>query len=356
MINQMNSVLKELALPGTCVRAKSHRHLAFFDVKLEKTGRSVPTVNQFLKRTQEIGLKLQSEKAPIIRPLSSEGVLRLRVAMKTADLPTLMEEACVTKLWGDEAIPSADEMILPFVLGETDEGEKLWVDFAQHPHTLVAGATSSGKSTLLHNLIQNALMLKAVGARDIDLYLVDPKRVEFNKYEGLAQIDTEYFDVIDTLRELVEFMESRYAVMAKCGVQSVEQRPDAFSSKLVIIDEVSFLMGQDKGKGRGEFQRLLITLAQKARAAGIYLVVATQRPSVGIITGDIKANFPARIACKTATQADSRVVLDMNGAEELLGRGDAILCNMKIDQVRFQVAYAEPEETVRVYNWLKDNR
>ncbi len=199
-------------------------------------------------------------------------------------------------------------------------------------------------------------MLNASGTRRIDLYLIDPKRVEFNKYEGYAVINTEYHETIDTLRHLVETMESRYAVMAANGIQSAEQRPRAFPSIILIVDEAAFLMDQDKGKGRGEFQRLVITLAQKARAAGIYLVLATQRPSVNVLTGDIKANFPARIACKTATHQDSRVILDMNGAETLLGRGDAVLCNMKYDQVRFQVAFADPDEAVRISKWIKDNR
>lgn len=355
MINQMNAVLSDLKLPGRCIRAESHRHLAFFDVELSKTGRSVPTVNQFRKRVDEIGLKLRSERPPIVRLIPSEGVIRFRVAMTKADESTLKAEASVTKLWNGVRIPKPEEMLLPFILGETDEGEKLMVDFAQNPHTLIAGATGSGKSTLLHNLIQNVLMLNASGARYIDLYLVDPKRVEFNKYADHAFIDTDYHETIGTLRELVRIMEDRYAVMAAHGLQSIEQCPQAFTPTVLIVDEVAFLMDQDKGRGRGEFQRLIVTLAQKARAAGIYLVLATQRPSVNVLTGDIKANFPARIACKTATQQDSRVILDMNGAESLLTRGDAILSG-EMGQVRFQVSFADPDETLRVCKWIRDNR
>jgi S-DNA-T family DNA segregation ATPase FtsK/SpoIIIE len=145
-------------------------------------------------------------------------------------------------------------------------------------------------------------------------------------------------------------MEQRYEKMSEYGMRSVEEDPQKLPLILCIVDEVSDLMIQDKGR---KLETLLVKLAQKGRAAGIFMVLATQRPSVNVISGLIKANFPGRIACKTATKTDSMVILDRPGAEGLLGRGDAVLQNMKFPSVRFQAAYTTPTLNIDLFNKIK---
>jgi hypothetical protein len=209
-------------------------------------------------------------------------------------------------------------------------------------------------SSLLHTLIANALYIDAMRMRNIWIYLSDPKRVEFTEYksagmEPIREVASQYDEVVEQLQGLYVMMESRYRMLQQYKMRSVEEDPQKMPLVLCVVDEVADLMMQDKG---GVLQGLVVKLAQKGRAAGIFLVLSTQRPSVDVITGLIKANFPGRIACKTASRKDSEVVLDRPGAETLLGRGDAVLQNMKYESVRFQAAHATPEETINTYRCL----
>ena len=131
--------------------------------------------------------------------------------------------------------------------------------------------------------------------------------------------------------------------MSEMGIQSIEQQPNIFDKIMVVIDEAADLILYNKTK---DFEQLVVRLAQKARAAGIYLVLATQRPSVDVLTGLIKSNFPARVSCKVSTKIDSRVVLDQHGAENLAGRGDAIIKQPSSNATRFQVAFVDPKDTI----------
>jgi DNA segregation ATPase FtsK/SpoIIIE, S-DNA-T family len=176
--------------------------------------------------------------------------------------------------------------------------------------------------------------------------------VEFKAYNEHAVVVYNYADTVSMLKVLVSKMESRFEHMSELGIKSVEENPSLFPFVVVVIDEVADLMIQDKKTHI--FETLVVRLAQKARAAGIYLVLATQRPSRDVLTGTIKANFPARIACKTSSRVDSQVVLDMPGAEELLGRGDAILRNQEYDRARFQVAFSTPERSIKLADYLKN--
>lgn len=327
LVAQMNQALKSLEIDAMCVNAQRNRHLAFFDVELQNATR----VRDLELKSREISLKLKSKTEPIISPIHEEGVVRFRFAMgNSATIP-------FNALWNGTTIPGG---FLPFLIGETDEGNPLWIDMARNPHMLVAGSTGSGKSTLLHVLIENALRRD-----DVDLMLVDPKfGVEFSRYERKASVAKDYDDAIVFLQRLSSQMNNRYKLMAAIGISSIEQRPDLFKKTVLIVDEVADLMLYDSNKNnphKGMFEDLLCNIAQKARACGIYMVIATQRPSVDVITGLIKANFPARLACKVSTATDSKVILDRVGAESLLGRGDAIINNSQNNNVRFQVAYVE---------------
>jgi S-DNA-T family DNA segregation ATPase FtsK/SpoIIIE len=341
---QMNGVLSGLGINGSCVRAEAHRHLAFFDIQLNRKQSSLRILENSAK---EIALHMKTKTIPIMKIVPEEGVVRMQVALKTATPVDLKS------LWNGIRFPK--NMIFPFLLGEDDGGEKLWMDMNDNPHLLIAGSTGSGKSTLIHNLICNSLFVHGMGQRNIEIYLSDPKRVEFVEYahysiNGIVKsISNTYEDTLTQLKYIANEMERRYYVMHSSKIRSISENTKLFNLILYIIDEVADLKMQDKSK---ELQNLLVKIAQKGRAAGIFLVLATQRPSVDIITGIIKANFPGRIACKTASRKDSEVVLDRMGAETLLGRGDAILQNMKYNSVRFQVAYTVPSKTIKDYQRL----
>lgn len=345
MSNQadMNNVLNSLSIDGSCIRAERHRHLAVYDISLA----SKPSVLARLKRSgDQIALALRSYTPPIMRLVPEEGIVRLQFAMDRAQ-PILL-----TDLYCGEIVPM--NMIFPMLLGESDEGRKFWMDMNDNPHMLVAGSTGSGKSTLLHTLIANGLMLHALRIRNVWICLSDPKRIEFQEYKDqvlndIVKIAQAYDETLNQLEAIAALMEQRYAQMSSLGIRNIEENPQALPLVLCIIDEVSDLMLQDKGR---KLETMIVKLAQKGRAAGIFLVLATQRPSVDVITGLIKANFPGRIACKTASRKDSEVILDHPGAETLLGRGDAVLQNMRLSGVRFQVAYITPKGVLSMYDQL----
>jgi S-DNA-T family DNA segregation ATPase FtsK/SpoIIIE len=346
MITAMNDVLQGLKIDGSCVHAETHRHLAYFDIALERK----PSVLRKLENSaKDIALHIKSKTVPIIKLIPELGIVRLQVALKEAKPMSLLN------LYSGEQIPN---MVFPLLLGEDDAGKKLWMDMVNNPHLLIAGGTGSGKSTLLHALIANSMFLNIFSIRNVAVYLADPKRVEFTEYRNpelnnvIKKVVSTYIETIEMLENIEKIMDNRYNEMHKSHMRSIEENPDRFSLILCIIDEVADLMMQDKRNGK--LQNLIIKIAQKGRAAGIFLVLATQRPSVDIITGLIKANFPGRIACKTASRKDSEIILDHPGAETLLGRGDAVLKNMKYDGVRFQAAYITPQEIINTYMEMKN--
>ena len=340
---EMNSVLNELNIDGTCIQAKAHRHLAYYDIKLAQNDAAL---RKLQRCPQSIALAIKSKTIPIVQVVSEDGIVRLQVALSEAKPIPLMDI-----VYG-ETIPSPSEMVFPMLLGESEEGKKLWMDMNKNPHLLIAGSTGSGKSVLLHTLIANGLLLHALRARNVHIYLNDPKLIEFQEYKApelsdvIKEISSTYKDTLTQLEYLAALMDSRYAKMSEMGMRSIEEDPQSMFLVLCIIDEVADLMIQDKGH---KLETLLVKLAQKGRAAGIFMVLATQRPSVGVITGLIKANFPGRIACKTASKVDSMVILDRVGAETLLGRGDAVLRNQQHESLRFQVAHTTPAINTKMF-------
>ena len=345
MQEQMNAVLEGLGIAGTCIRAESNRHLAFFDIALDLNSSALRKLE---RSTKEIALHLRTKTVPILRLVPEMGIVRLQAAMRESDTIPLWD------LYKGQTIPN---QVFPFLIGEDDEGKRVWMDAINNPHLIISGSTGSGKSVLLHTLIANALYIHALRFRNVWVYLNDPKRVEFTEYknpslDGVVRgVASTYEETMEQLEFLRAMMEDRYKALQGFKMRSIEENPKIFPLVLCIIDEVSDLMLQDKKDGK--LQDAIIKLAQKGRACGIFLVLATQRPSVDVITGLIKANFPGRIACKTASRKDSEVVLDRPGAETLLGRGDAILKNMKLESCRFQVAYTTPEVSIKRFEFLR---
>jgi len=247
------------------------------------------------------------------------------------------------------------EFKLPVIIGSNISGAPYVTDIAKTPHLLVAGQTGSGKSVCMNSLICTLLMTKTPD--ELRLIMVDPKQVEFTSYENiphlLAPVVTESKEAVKALQWGVIEMERRYSLLAKAGVRKIDDFNAKFDSGklagvvsdednkqlpfiVIIIDELADLMMT----ASKDVEALIMRITQKARAAGMHLIVATQRPSVNVITGPIKANLPSRIAFRTVQSNDSRTILDQNGAEELLGMGDMLfLRNGAPDVERFHGAF-----------------
>jgi len=242
---------------------------------------------------------------------------------------------------------------LPIILGRQRNGEELIIDLAQMPHLLIAGSTGAGKSVLLHSIICSLIRSKAL----VKLALIDPKRIEFGVYRDITQL---LYPIINTgeealevLGDLIEEMNDRFILLDKAGANNIQEYNklrDPIFYIAVILDEFSDL----QRNYRRDFRDYISTLANKARAVGIHLVIATQHPVVNVISGVIKANFASRIALKTASANDSRVILDINGAERLAGKGDAIIsAGGLLDMVRFQTAFISRNEIEQLTNEYK---
>lgn len=245
---------------------------------------------------------------------------------------------------------------LSFVLGR-DVAGKPWIgDLARMPHLLVAGATGSGKSVCLNIIIMSYLY--ALGPDDVKFIMVDPKRVELQIYNGIPQLLTPVItkvpETVNALKWALREMDKRYDLLAKHGVRDLltynAKVQDRLPYIVVLIDELADLMTQAAADVEGP----IVRLAQMSRAVGIHLVLATQRPSVDVITGLIKANIPGRIAFAVASATDSRTILDQQGAEKLLGRGDMLYSTAELSMPkRIQGAFVSETEIQRVVEYVK---
>jgi S-DNA-T family DNA segregation ATPase FtsK/SpoIIIE len=312
----INAIFEILKINAICQSAHTSRNSIFYDIFLQ----SELTLRKFNSQIKEIGFRLGSKFPPHLEIFPDKSAVRLQ----------LLKNTISPFSWFEEFKPSKDEMILPMYLGHDYYDNPLHVDLARHPHTLISGITGSGKSVGLNGLIANTLFQPKV-----ELYLGDPKTVEFSPYERLnnvVRIAYTYQDHLDMLDDLIVIMEQRFKLLKQINQVNMSGTP-WMKKIVVIIDEIADLIYADK---HNAFQDKLAKLAAKCRAAGIFLVIATQRPSVDIVSGAIKANFPARIACKVASKVDSKVILDQTGAENLIGNGDAIIRNHRLMFSRFR--------------------
>jgi len=259
----------------------------------------------------------------------------------------------------EQIMPQEDKLLIPF--GENISSEVICASLDQLPHLLVSGSTGSGKSVFIHAIIMTLIMRNYPD--ELKFILIDPKQVEFTRYRDMPHLYCPIVLTVNkavaTLKKLIAEMERRYAILSRCEVSKIEEynKLRAFHPeyenlpKLVcIIDEFADLMGQDPKNVDALTQRL----TQKARAAGIYLIIATQRPSVKCITGTIKANIPARVALSLPSVVDSRTILDEGGAEVLIGKGDLLarIPSLK-STVRLQSAFVSNEEISAVVSYLR---
>lgn len=249
---------------------------------------------------------------------------------------------------------------LEFVLGRDVAGEILTGDLASMPHLLVAGATKAGKSVMINTMLTSFLYRNSPA--QLRLILVDPKRVELTPYNDiphlLTPVITDHEKAISAMKWAVTEMERRLSLLADNGKRDIseynqQKGVDGMPYIVIVLDEFADLMvvaGKD-------VETLIVRIAQMARAVGIHLVLATQRPSVGVVTGLIKANLPARVALTTASQIDSRTILDQSGAEKLLGRGDMLFSSPEfMKPKRAQGVLITGEEVSAVMNFLRDER
>ncbi|MDZ7744387.1 MAG: DNA translocase FtsK 4TM domain-containing protein [Candidatus Saccharibacteria bacterium] len=249
---------------------------------------------------------------------------------------------------------------LSFVIGKDISGTPMVADLAKMPHVLIAGQTGSGKSVMINAVLTSLLYRNSPS--DLKLILVDPKQVELKPYDDLphllAPLITEPEKCISALKWTVAEMERRYKALADANRRNIAEynslkKEEGMPYIVVVIDELADLMMM----AARDVESLIVRIAQKARAVGIHLVLATQRPSVDVITGLIKANIPARIAFTTASQVDSRTIIDQIGAEKLLGQGDMLLLTADMPKPkRVQGAFISDEETIKVTDFIRMQR
>jgi S-DNA-T family DNA segregation ATPase FtsK/SpoIIIE len=232
------------------------------------------------------------------------------------------------------------------------------IDLQKMPHVLIAGATGSGKSILTNGFIVSLLMTRTPD--EVKFIMIDPKQVELSDYNGISHlltpVITDMDKVLNALKWAIAEMESRYTVFRENKVKNIEgynvlMGYSALPYIVIVVDEMADMM---MSTNRVETENAIVRLAQKARATGIHLILATQRPSVDVITGLIKANIPGRIGMSVTTNVDSRVILDQIGAETLLGRGDMLFKDpSKNKPFRIQGIWVSPEEVQRIVSYIK---
>ena len=289
-------------------------------------------VGDIAKRQKDLALALKSPYIRIIEtPEPGEGLVGLEVPNPSPG-KVLMRSI----VEGPEFNKIMEKGGLAFALGEDAGGQSLALDLAAMPHLLIAGATGSGKSVCINSLVASLLMTRPPD--ELRMIMVDPKRVELTPFNGIPHlvmpVIVEPDEVQPALRGLINEMSQRYKLMEEMGVRNIAgynaKANEPMCFLVLIVDELADLMMT----GGLEVEQQLVRLAQLGRAAGIHMVLATQRPSVKVVTGLLKANVPARVAFAVASQVDSRVILDGGGAEALMGKGDLLLLNNDFPKAR----------------------
>lgn len=311
---RLTQALEEFGVKASVVRAVVGPRVTRYELSL---GSGVK-VGKVRNLQQDIAYALAATEVRILAPIPGKSAVGVEVPNTRPATVTL----------GDifQEYPDANDWALPVGLGKDISGRSVFFDLAEMPHLLVAGTTGSGKSVMLNSLLSSLLL--TTDPRRVKMVLVDPKRVELAPFGHIPHLITPVVTDVkkasNALSWAVAEMERRYEVLENMGVRSLEGYNDLSETPMpyvvVVIDELADLMMAAAAK----VEDAVIRLAQKARAVGIHLVVATQRPSVDVITGMIKANIPSRVAFAVSSQIDSRVILDTPGAEALLGMGDML--------------------------------
>lgn len=304
--------------------------------------------------SDDIAMSMKSPRIRIVAPIPGKSAIGIEIPNKKR------ENVYLRELLASSSFDNVESK-LGIVLGKDIAGEPLCNDVAGFPHLLVAGTTGSGKSVCINVMI--ASILYRADPSEVRFLMIDPKRLELRVYNGIPHlirpVISDAKESFNALKDAIGWMESRYKEFAKVGVRDIAGYNQKVSTPkpyiLILIDELADLMMT----APRDIEAILTRLAQMSRAVGIHLVLATQRPSVDIVTGLIKANFPARIAFQVASKTDSRTILDMNGAEKLLGKGDMLFLPPGTGTPdRLHGAYISTQESreiadIWVERWLK---
>jgi len=316
-------------------------------------------VSRIVSLSDDIALSLAAKDIRIEAPIPGKAAIGIEVPNSEIAIVTLREVI-------DSTYFNDSDSRLSIALGRDITGKPIIGNLAKMPHILVAGATGSGKSVCINGMI-TSLLYKAKPS-EVKLLMIDPKMVELNVYNGIphliSPVVTDPKKAAKALKMIVNEMEKRYESFASRGARDIERYNALLLEEsmnlvqtlpyiVVIIDELADLMMV----APNDVEDSIIRLAQKARAAGIHLIVATQRPSVDVITGLIKANIPSRIAFGVSSQIDSRTIIDMGGAEKLLGRGDMLYFPVGLSKpIRVQGAFISEQEVESVVKFVKDQQ
>ncbi len=311
-------------------------------------------VSRIVSLTDDIALALAAKDIRMEAPIPGKSAIGIEVPNSEVSIVT-MREVMETQIFTDAAAK------LSIAFGRDISGQTIIGNLARMPHLLVAGATGSGKSVCINGII-TSILYKAK-PDEVKFLMIDPKMVELNVYNGiphlLAPVVTDPKRASLALKKIVVEMEKRYELFSKSGTRNIEGYNKLMESNpaavlpfiVVIVDELADLMMV----AANDVEDAICRLAQMARAAGIHLIIATQRPSVDVITGVIKANIPSRIAFGVSSQVDSRTILDMVGAEKLLGRGDMLFLPMGSSKpVRVQGAFLSDDEVEAVVEYCRN--
>ncbi|HCJ67449.1 MAG TPA: cell division protein FtsK, partial [Elusimicrobia bacterium] len=318
-------------------------------------------IQSIVNLSDDIALAMQASSVRVLAPVPDKAAVGIEIPNPKISIVALKE------IIASEEFRKADSK-LTFALGKTTAGEPYITDLAPMPHLLIAGATGSGKSVCIHSII-TSIIYKAT-PEEVKFLLIDPKRLELPIYDDIPHlydpgkpaeevaVITNPKEAAKSLEKLVKVMEHRYEKFAQATVRNIESYNQLMEKEkktkefyiVVIIDELADLMLI----APREVEDGIMRLAQMARAVGIHLILATQRPSVDVITGVIKANLPARIAFQVLSKVDSRVILDTQGAEDLLGKGDMLFLPTGASRpIRLHGAYVSEKEVERVVQFIK---
>ena len=325
-------------------------------------------VSKFVNLSDDLTLVLRATRVRVVAPVPGEGVIGIEVPNER------IAQVCLREVLESQEFRNTKAKI-PMPLGKDISGKPIVVDLAEMPHLLVAGTTGSGKSVFVNSIISS--MLFRMTPNELRFLMIDPKRVELISYDGIphliAPVVTDSALAPAYLKWALREVEKRYKRMANLGVRNIDgynrylkDHPEFIGKEagedklihgilpyvMIIIDELADLMMVASDAVETSITRL----AQIARAAGVHILVSTQRPSVNVVTGSIKANLPCRLSFRLASKVDSRTILDINGAENLLGRGDMLFLDMNASKpIRIQGSYVSEIEIERIVDFIKQH-
>jgi S-DNA-T family DNA segregation ATPase FtsK/SpoIIIE len=362
--NKIIDTLRNYGIEITSIKATVGPTITLYEI-IPQAGVRISKIRNL---EDDIALSLSALGIRIIAPMPGKGTIGIEVPNKDPQIVS-MQSVVSSKRFQES---TAD---LPVALGRTITNEVFIFDLAKMPHLLVAGATGQGKSVGLNAIITSLLYKKHPS--EMKMVLVDPKMVEFNIYSTIERhylaklpdqekaIITDVSKVTETLNSLTKEMDDRYELLMKASVRQVKEYNEKFIKRrlnpnnghrympyiVIVIDEFGDLI-MTAGK---EIEMPIARIAQKARAVGMHMIIATQRPTTNIITGTIKANFPARMAFRVTSQIDSRTILDTSGANQLIGRGD-MLFSQGSNLIRIQCAFVDTPEVEEISRYIGEQR